>query len=311
MKDIVYTNRNYPWRREMTKQPFITKSIIPVAGLGTRSLPASKTIPKEMLPVHDKPTVQYIVEEAVNSGLEHIVFITNRDKKSIEDHFDYNLQLEALLAEKNKPELLKAVRDVAEYISIVSIRQKQQKGLGHAILCAKDFIHDEYFAVMLGDDLFFSPVPGIKQLMDVALQTGKAVIGVMEVEENNVSKYGIIDPIVVENTDGMIYKVRNIVEKPKQHEAPSRLAVVGRYVLSDKIFDYLETISPSVDGEIQLTDAIQRMAQNEGVLAVKIQGERFDAGDRIEYLLANIHFALQDERLAEQLTTRLLSMLQK
>ena len=286
----------------------ITKSIIPVAGLGTRSLPASKTIPKEMLPVHDKPTVQYIVEEAVNSGLEHILFITNRDKKSIEDHFDYNLQLEALLERKNKPELVKAVRDVAEYISVISIRQKQQRGLGHAILCAKDFIHDEYFAVMLGDDLFFSEVPGIKQLIDVALQTGKSVIGVMEVEANNVSKYGIIEPLWVEDN---IYTVTNIIEKPQKNQAPSRLAVVGRYVLSEKIFSYLETVKPSVDDEIQLTDALQLMAQNEGLLAVKITGERFDAGDRIEYLLANIHFALQDDRLAKQLTTRLLSMLQK
>ena len=286
----------------------ITKSIIPVAGLGTRSLPASKTIPKEMLPVHDKPTVQYIVEEAVNSGLEHILFITNRDKKSIEDHFDYNLQLEALLERKNKPELVKAVRDVAEYISVISIRQKQQRGLGHAILCAKDFIHDEYFAVMLGDDLFFSEVPGIKQLIDVALQTGKSVIGVMEVEANNVSKYGIIEPLWVEDN---IYTVTNIIEKPQKNQAPSRLAVVGRYVLSEKIFSYLETVKPYVDDEIQLTDALQLMAQNEGLLAVKITGERFDAGDRIEYLLANIHFALQDDRLAKQLTTRLLSMLQK
>lgn len=292
----------------MVQYSMITKSIIPVAGLGTRSLPASKTIPKEMLPVHDKPTVQYIVEEAVNSGLEHILFITNRDKKSIEDHFDYNLQLESLLEKKNKPELVKAVRDVAEYISVVSIRQKQQKGLGHAILCAKDFIHDELFAVMLGDDLFFSETPGVKQLIDVALRTGKSVIGVMEVEQDNVSKYGIIDPLWIEDN---IYTVQNIVEKPKQDDAPSRLAVVGRYVLSDRIFHYLEKLQPSVDDEIQLTDALQLMAHNEGLLAVKIEGERFDAGDRIEYLLANIHFALQDERLAEQLSTRLLSMLQK
>ena len=200
------------------------------------------------------------------------------------------------------------MRDVAEYISVISIRQKQQRGLGHAILCAKDFIHDEYFAVMLGDDLFFSEVPGIKQLIDVALQTGKSVIGVMEVEANNVSKYGIIEPLWVEDN---IYTVTNIIEKPQKNQAPSRLAVVGRYVLSEKIFSYLETVKPSVDDEIQLTDALQLMAQNEGLLAVKITGERFDAGDRIEYLLANIHFALQDDRLAKQLTTRLLSMLQK
>lgn len=292
----------------MRKYHSITKSIIPVAGLGTRSLPASKTIPKEMLPVHDKPTVQYIVEEAVRAGLEHILFITNRDKKSIEDHFDYNLQLEALLESKNKPELLKAVRDVAEYISVVSIRQKQQRGLGHAILCAKDFIHNEHFAVMLGDDLFFSTTPGIQQLIEVALRTGKSVIGVMEVDINNVSKYGIIEPEWLEDN---IYRVNNIVEKPKQEEAPSTLAVVGRYVLSDTIFSYLEKVQPSVDDEIQLTDALQLIAKDEEVLAVKIEGERFDAGDRIEYLLANIHFALQDERLSQQLSQRLLAMLHK
>lgn len=286
----------------------VTKAIIPVAGLGTRSLPASKTIPKEMLPVHDKPTVQYIVEEAVDSGLEHILFITNRDKKSIEDHFDYNLQLEALLQDKNKPELVKAVRDVAEYISVVSIRQKQQRGLGHAILCAKDFIHNEQFAVMLGDDLFFSEKPGIAQLMDVALKTGKSVVGVMEVDITNVSKYGIIDPVAMGEN---LFKVKNIVEKPEQKNAPSRYAVVGRYILSSDIFPYLETVQPSVDNEIQLTDALQLLAEKEQLLAVAIKGQRFDAGDKIEYLLANIHFALQDEKLSEQLREQLLAMLQK
>lgn len=285
----------------------IHKVIIPVAGWGTRSLPATKNIPKEMLPVYNKPVVQYVVEEAIASGLNDVCFITNRDKNVIEDHFDHNLQLEAVLERAGKTQQLEVIRRVATMINCISIRQKQQLGLGHAVLCAKEVMSgDEAFAVMVGDDLMFGMNPGIKQLIDVAQSERLSVIGVMEVPQEHVSRYGIISG--TEISPG-IYQVEKLVEKPKIDEAPSRLAIVGRYVLSSSIFGHLESIAPGHGGEIQLTDALQLQASTQGLLAVKIHGMRFDAGDWAEYLTANIYFALQEEDLRDDLIRHLRPLL--
>ncbi|EPR42769.1 UTP-glucose-1-phosphate uridylyltransferase [Desulfovibrio sp. X2] len=284
----------------------INKVVIPVAGWGTRSLPATKNIPKEMLPVYKKPTVQYVVEEAISSGLSTVVFINNKDKKIIEDHFDYNLVLENLLARAGKDKLLKEVRDVAEMVNIISVRQKVQLGLGHAVLCAREVVKNENFAVMVGDDLMFGAEPGIRQLIDVARAENMAVIGVMEVPKSKVSNYGII---AGDEFSPGLYRVRNVVEKPPMSEAPSRMAVIGRYVLTPEIFPYLDEVRPGVGGEIQLTDALQMMAADKRLLAVKIRGQRFDVGDWVDYLTANIYFALHDENLRDDLVHRLRELL--
>ncbi len=285
----------------------VRKVVIPVAGWGTRSLPATKNIPKEMLPVYNKPVVQYVVEEAIRSGISDVVFITNRDKNVIEDHFDYNLQLEAVLERAGKLEKLQQVREVAEMANIISIRQKRQLGLGHAVLCAKDVVQkDDAFAIMVGDDLMFGMNPGIQQLITVAQSERMPVIGVMEVPQEHVSRYGII---AGEEQAPGIYRVNSLVEKPKVSEAPSRLAIVGRYVLTPDIFDHLENAKPGHGGEIQLTDAMQGLADTRGLLAVKIRGMRFDAGDWAEYLTANIYFALQEEDLRYDLIERLKPLL--
>lgn len=272
----------------------IRKVVIPVAGWGTRSLPASKNIPKEMLPIYNKPVIQYVVEEAIQSGIQDVVFITNRDKSVIEDHFDYNLQLEGVLERAGKKDKLRQVREVAEMVNIISIRQKKQNGLGHAVLCAKEVVRNEPFAVMVGDDLMFGGIPGIRQLIDVAMAEKMPVIGVMEVPMEKVSKYGIIDG---EEVSPGVYRISDMVEKPAREKAPSRLAIVGRYVLTPDIFDHLEKIQPGHGGEIQLTDAMQSLVKNRGMMAVKMAGQRFDAGDWAEYLTANIYFAIQDEDL--------------
>ncbi|MDD4951387.1 MAG: UTP--glucose-1-phosphate uridylyltransferase GalU [Desulfovibrionaceae bacterium] len=280
----------------------IRKVVIPVAGWGTRSLPATKNIPKEMLPVFKKPVVQYVVEEAIGAGLNDVVLITNQNKTIIEDHFDHNLLLENLLERSGKTELLREVRRVAEMVNIIAVRQKQQLGLGHAVLCAKEVCKDEPFAVMVGDDLMFGLGCGIEQLIEAAGAENMAVVGVIEVPEDKVSKYGIVQG--EEFAPGM-YRVRDLVEKPAVDKAPSRLAIVGRYVLLPEIFDHLERQEPGVGGEIQLTDALKGLASSNKLLAVKLRGQRFDAGDWVEYLTANIYFALQDEELRYDLVKRL------
>ncbi|OUO51291.1 UTP--glucose-1-phosphate uridylyltransferase [Desulfovibrio sp. An276] len=285
----------------------ITKVVIPVAGWGTRSLPATKNIPKEMLPIYNKPVIQYVVEEAQQSGIDDVVLVTNRDKSVIEDHFDHNLQLEGYLRQKNKTELLKVVEDVAEMVNVISVRQKQQKGLGHAILCARDAIGNNPFAVMVGDDLIFSGMPGIKQLIEVAMSENMPVVGVMEVPWENVDRYGIVD---AEKVESGVYRVNNLVEKPSRDKAPSRLAIVGRYVLTPDIFDYIEKTPPGVGGEVQLTDAMQALCKDRGMMAVKIRGKRFDAGNWPEFLSANIYFGLQDENIRYPLIADLKEFLQ-
>ena len=276
----------------------IRKVVIPVAGWGTRSLPATKNIPKEMLPIYNKPVIQYVVEEAQRAHIKDVIFVTNRDKNVIEDHFDHNLQLEDLLERSGKLDKLEEVRRVAEMVNILSVRQKRQLGLGHAVLCARELVGDEPFAVMVGDDLMFSGVPGIGQLIEVAMAEKMPVIGVMEVPGEKVSRYGIIDG---EEVAPGVYRVRDMVEKPKREDAPSRMAIVGRYVLTPDIFDYLEKVKPGHGGEIQLTDALQAMAKDRGMMAVRMAGMRFDAGDWAEFLSANIYFALQDESLRYEL----------
>lgn len=276
----------------------IRKVVIPVAGWGTRSLPVTKNIPKEMLPIYNKPVIQYVVEEAQRAHIKDVIFVTNRDKNVIEDHFDHNLQLEDLLERSGKLDKLEEVRQVAEMVNILSVRQKRQLGLGHAVLCARELVGDEPFAVMVGDDLMFSGVPGIGQLIEVAMAEKMPVIGVMEVPWEKVSRYGIIDG---EEVAPGVYRVRDMVEKPKREDAPSRMAIVGRYVLTPDIFDYLEKVKPGHGGEIQLTDALQAMAKERGMMAVRMAGMRFDAGDWAEFLSANIYFALQDESLRYEL----------
>lgn len=280
----------------------IRKVVIPVAGWGTRSLPASKNIPKEMLPIYNKPVIQYVVEEAQTSGIEDVIFVTNRDKSVIEDHFDYNLQLEAVLERAGKLDKLEEVRHVAEMVNIMSVRQKKQLGLGHAVLCARGLVGNEPFAVMVGDDLMFSGKPGIGQLMDVAMSENMPVIGVMEVPWEKVSRYGII---AGDEVSPGVFRVTDMVEKPAQHEAPSRLAIVGRYVLTPDIFEHLQKVKPGIGGEIQLTDALRSLAHERGMMAVRMEGTRFDAGDWAEFLTANIYFAMQDEKLHTELTALL------
>lgn len=280
----------------------IRKVIIPVAGWGTRSLPASKNIPKEMLPIYNKPVIQYVVEEAIKSGIKDVIFVTNRDKSVIEDHFDYNLQLEGVLERAGKLDKLQAIRDVAEMVNIMSVRQKKQLGLGHAVQCARSLVNDEPFAIMVGDDLMFGGVPGVQQLVDVAMRENMPVIGVMEVPRDKTNRYGIIDG---DEVSPGVYRIKDMVEKPAVEDAPSQLAIVGRYVLTPDIFDYLEKVKPGVGGEIQLTDALQAMARDKGMMAVKMTGIRFDAGDWADYLSANIYFGLQDEDLRYELLARL------
>ena len=284
----------------------VKKVVIPVAGWGTRSLPASKNIPKEMLPIYNKPVVQYVVEEAIEAGIKDVVFITNRDKSVIEDHFDYNLQLEAVLERTGKKELLALVRSVAEMANCIAVRQKKQLGLGHAVLCAREVIGDSPFAAMVGDDLLFGESSGLEQLLQVARKEQMPVVGVMEVPETQVSSYGIISGSEI--ADG-IYRVDKLVEKPAVKDAPSNLAIIGRYILTPDIFDHLANATPGHGGEIQLTDALQGLAETRGMLAVKIKGNRYDVGNWSDYLCANVFLGLQDESIKNILLPALEAML--
>jgi len=285
----------------------IRKVVIPVAGWGTRSLPASKNIPKEMLPVYNKPVVQYIVEEAISAGIKDVIFITNKDKSAIEDHFDHNWQLEFILEHAGKTELLDVILEVAKMANIIAIRQKEQLGLGHAVLCAREVVqYDPAFGIMVGDDMMMGDDPALGQLMEVTRRTGLPAIGVMEVPGDKVSRYGIV---AGNETSPGIYRITHMVEKPRREEAPSNLAIIGRYVLTPDIFTCLAEVTPGHGGEIQLTDAMARLAAERGMLAVKVRGTRFDAGDWVEYLTANIHFALQQPEICEPLRSRLKELL--
>lgn len=274
----------------------VRKAIIPAAGLGTRFLPATKAQPKEMLPIVDKPTIQYIIEEAVASGIEEILIITGRNKKCIEDHFDKSVELEMELEKNNKEELLDVVRHVSDMADIYYIRQKEPKGLGHAILCAKAFVGNEPFAVLLGDDVVDSEVPCLKQLMDCYKEYKTSILGVQEVAKEEVSKYGIVDGIHIEDR---VYKVKKLVEKPTIEEAPSNIAILGRYIITPQIFDILQNTKPGKGGEIQLTDALQTLIESEAMYAYNFEGRRYDVGDKLGFLQATVEFALKRDDLRE------------
>ncbi|MEB8131395.1 UTP--glucose-1-phosphate uridylyltransferase GalU [Mammaliicoccus sciuri] len=283
----------------------IKKAIIPAAGLGTRFLPATKAMPKEMLPILDKPTIQYIVEEAARAGIEDIIIVTGKHKRAIEDHFDIQKELETTLYEKGKLELLDKVQYSTELANIFYVRQKEQKGLGHAIYTAKQFIGNEPFAVLLGDDIVESDNPAIKQLMEQYEATGKSVIGVQTVPESETYRYGIIDP---KSQDERLYEVSRFVEKPDKGTAPSNLAIMGRYVLSPRIFDYLETQTEGSGGEIQLTDAIERLNKDDKVYAYDFEGQRYDVGEKIGFVKTTIEYALKDEEMRDEIIRYLQSL---
>lgn len=275
----------------------IRKAIIPAAGLGTRFLPATKAQPKEMLPIVDKPTIQYIIEEAIASGIEEILIITGRNKKCIEDHFDKSVELEMQLANSGKTELLDMVKDISDMVDIHYIRQKEPKGLGHAIYCAKTFVGDEPFAVMLGDDVVYNDeTPCLKQLMDCYNEYKTTILGVQTVAKDQVDKYGIVDGKHIENG---VYKVRSLVEKPKVEEAPTNVAILGRYIITPKIFEILETTKPGKGGEIQLTDALLTLLENEAMYAYNFKGKRYDVGDKLGFLEATVEYALRMPELAD------------
>ncbi|MFT3841212.1 MAG: UTP--glucose-1-phosphate uridylyltransferase GalU [Myxococcaceae bacterium] len=267
----------------------LKKVVVPAAGLGTRFLPATKAVPKEMLPIVDKPTLQYIVEEAVQAGVKDLILINGRGKGAIEDHFDVGFELETTLAERKKTADVEMLKKIATMVNVNSVRQKYPLGLGHAVLCAKSLVGNEPFGVMLGDDMIDSEVPGIQQLWNAYKKHGKGVIALMEVPANETHMYGIA---AGEQLDDRTMKITNIVEKPKTN-APSRQAVIGRYVLPPSIFGYLEKTERGVGGEIQLTDALAMLMKNEGLLGYRFEGIRHDAGDKLGYLRANIAFALK------------------
>lgn len=275
----------------------VKKAIIPAAGLGTRFLPATKAQPKEMLPIVDKPTIQYIIEEAIASGIEEILVITGRNKKCIEDHFDKSIELEIELEKSGKAKLLEQVRDISDMVDIHYIRQKEPRGLGHAIYCAKTFVGNEPFAVMLGDDVVDSEVPCLKQLIDCYSEYKTTILGVQNVSEEKVDKYGIIDGIHIENR---VYKVRDLVEKPQLGEAPSNIAILGRYIITPKIFEILENTQPGKGGEIQLTDALKTLISTEAMYAYNFEGKRYDVGDKLGFLEATIEFALKRDNIRDE-----------
>lgn len=288
-------------RDKQGKKMKVRKAVIPVAGKGTRFLPATKQLAKEMLPVIKKPMIQYVVEEAVNAGIEQIIFVTSSGKETIENYFDRNLELEAFLKENSKIEELNLIKKIGEMTSVIAIRQKEQLGLGHAILMAEDVIGDEDFAVLLGDDIILNDNPVTAQLIEThEKHRAKATIGVMEVERSETSKYGIVDGQPTDDTRTI--KMNKMVEKPKPDEAPSCLATPGRYIFNKNIFEYLKEIPRGAGGEYQLTDAINLMASKEDVYAHTFEGDRFDTGSIAGYLNATVEFALRDPETKQMMT---------
>jgi UTP--glucose-1-phosphate uridylyltransferase len=285
----------------------VRKAIIPAAGLGTRFLPATKAMPKEMLPIVDKPTIQYIVEEAMESGIEDIIIVTGKGKRAIEDHFDIAFELEHNLLEKGKIELLGEVQKSSN-VDIHYIRQKEPKGLGHAVWCARKFIGDEPFAVLLGDDIVVADVPCTKQLIQQYEQVERSVIAVQAVSIEQTERYGIVDPL---EASGNLYQVKKFVEKPKLGSAPSNLAIMGRYVLTPEIFEFLELQETGSGGEIQLTDAIQKLNESQGVYAYDFEGKRYDVGEKLGFITTMLDFALMSNELRSPLLSALEEILEK
>ncbi|MBW8350266.1 UTP--glucose-1-phosphate uridylyltransferase GalU [Bacillus sp. IITD106] len=276
----------------------VRKAIIPAAGLGTRFLPATKAMPKEMLPIVDKPTIQYIVEEAVASGIEDIIIVTGKGKRAIEDHFDHAFELEQNLIDKEKYDLLEEVRYSSNLANIHYIRQKEPKGLGHAVWCARNFIGNEPFAVLLGDDIVQSDTPCLRQLIDQFDATFSSIIGVQQVADDETHRYGIVEPT---SHDDRLYQVSNFIEKPEPGTAPSNLAIMGRYILTPEIFMFLEKQETGAGGEIQLTDAIQHLNQIQRVFAYDFEGKRYDVGEKLGFVQTTVEMALQDPKINEEL----------
>ncbi len=275
----------------------IRRAVFPAAGLGTRFLPATKAQPKEMLPLVDKPLIQYAVEEAVASGLENLVIVTGRGKNAIEDHFDVSFELEKILEGRGKSDLLNLVRAVSDMVHIAYVRQKEALGLGHAILVSRDLMNEEPFAVLLGDDVIEADIPCIRQMMDIYDRYNSSVVAIMEVPKEEVPRYGIIQAKPLAHEESRVFEVEDMVEKPRLEAAPSNLAIIGRYILTPGIFEALRQTCSGSGGEIQLTDGLRRLLATERVLAYRFQGKRHDAGDKLGFLQATVEFALKNEEL--------------
>lgn len=275
----------------------VRKAVFPAAGLGTRFLPATKASPKEMLPLVDKPLIQYVIEEAVASGIESIIIVTGRGKAPIEDHFDVSFELEKLLEERGKTELLAEMRAISEMARVSYVRQREALGLGHAILQARDAVGSEPFAVMLSDDIIDSKTPALKQLLNVYEKYDAPVVGTMQVAGEAISRFGVID---AEEVEAGVYRIKDMVEKPKFSEAPSDLAIIGRYILTPDIFDEIEKTAPGAIGEIQITDAMRSLLKKRPFYAVRFEGKRHDAGDKLGFLIATVEFALKDPELGPE-----------
>lgn len=275
----------------------LRKAVIPVAGLGTRFLPATKTVPKELLPIVDIPSIQYVVQEAMEAGIEEIIFVTGRGKDGIEDHFDEAPELEQLLTERGNHEMAKTLRRIAEMTEVVSVRQKKPLGLGHAVLCARDLVGNEPFAVMLADDLIDADVPGIRQLLDIFEQTSESVIALMEVPQAEVHQYGVIKGREIKER---LYQVEGTVEKPLAKDAPSRMAIIGRYVLRPEIFKILQNLPPGRGGEIQLTDGLAQLVRERQIFGCEFVGDRYDIGDKFGFVRATVAYALKRPDLRDK-----------
>ena len=283
----------------------IKKAVLPVAGLGTRFLPATKTVPKELLPIVDIPAIQYVVQEAVESGITEVIFVTGRGKDSIEDHFDPAPELEQVLAERGQTEMIETLQQIAEMIEVVSIRQKRPLGLGHAVLCTRDLVGDEPFAVLLADDLIDAQIPCVRQLIDVFEEKKESVIALMKVRREEVHRYGVIKG---RGLADRLYEVEEMVEKPPLREAPSQMAIIGRYVLRPEIFLLLEKVSPGKGGEIQLTDGLLELVRQRKVYGYEFAGERYDVGDKFGFVRATVAYALKRPELREQVKKYLRSV---
>jgi UTP--glucose-1-phosphate uridylyltransferase len=279
----------------------VRKAVFPAAGLGTRFLPATKAQPKEMLPLVDKPIIQYGVEEALASGCDQIIIVTGRGKSAIEDHFDVSYELEKMLEERGKTDLLTIVRQISDMIHVAYVRQKEAMGLGHAVLMARELVGDEPFAVLLADDVIDAEVPCLRQMIDLYEQTGASVLATQVVEGPGISAYGVLDPKPSNgNLGDRVYEVANLVEKPRPEQAPSKLAIVGRYVLTPAIFEMLDKTPLGSGGELQLTDGIRMLLQREKVYGYRFEGKRHDAGDKLGFLQATVELALKRQGLGEQ-----------
>jgi UTP--glucose-1-phosphate uridylyltransferase len=273
----------------------VRKAVFPAAGLGTRFLPATKAQPKEMLPLVDKPLIQYGVEEAMYSGVQNIIIVTGRGKSAIEDHFDVSFELEQLLESKGKKDLLNIVRNVSDMINVAYVRQKEAMGLGHAVLRSRELVGPEPFAVILSDDIIDAETPALRQLLDVYEFFGASVIALMEVPRESISAYGVVDaePVSHNGSRDRLFRIRNMVEKPRAEDAPSNLAIIGRYVLTPEIFDAIDSIEPGSGGEIQLTDALKYLLRNRPIYGYRFEGTRYDAGDKLGFLKATVEYALK------------------